>query len=232
MLTLAIDTSTNILSIALVQGDEVLTNKDMATKNNQSEILMSKIAQMMSTCQLLPADLEKIAVAIGPGSYTGIRVGVTVAKSLAYALNLPLVAVSSLEIMASAENNHKDVIVPMMDARRQTVFAGAYQAGENIISDGHYTIGALIDELKEKCQPSDKIVFIGDGANACEELLLTTFQQVCVKNEQALTNSKSISLARLAKTYPVEEDIHQLVPKYLRQTEAEMNLNERNRQTT
>jgi len=220
MLTLAIDTSTSILSVALVQGEEVLASIDEPTKNNQSEILMSRIESMMTECHLKPVDLEKIAVAVGPGSYTGIRVGVAATKSLAYALDIPIVGVSSLEVMANSVTAD-EICVPMIDARRGTVFAGAYlDTGEILIPEGHYLLDDLLLKLDSR---KDKIFFIGDGAVVHKERLLETFAHTRVVAESDFTRSKAEVLAELARKVSPIKNIHALLPNYLRKTEAEMN---------
>jgi len=219
MLTLAIDTSTNILSVALVRGDEVLASIDEQTKNNQSEILLSRIEKMMTECNLKPTDLELIAVAIGPGSYTGIRVGVAAAKSLSYALEIAVVGISSLEIMAklsleeySVIEAKVDIVVPMIDARRGTVFAGAYDSnGDHIISEGHYNINEFLGGLPL----GRSVFFVGDDTLADKESWVT--------RESALEGSKAEVLAMLASNISPIENIHSLKPNYLRKTEAEMN---------
>lgn len=226
MLTLAIDTSTNILSIALTRNEKVLAWMDKETKNNQSEILMSSIESLMNQCQLQPTALEKIAVAIGPGSYTGIRVGVTAAKSLAYALDIPIVEVSSLEIMArfamarfaidrSPMLEQKiDLVIPMIDARRGTVFAGVYDSfGKSVMPDGHYQMKEFLATISQ----NQSVICVGDQSLATRELWLT--------QENKLEGSKGIVLAKLAASMSSHKNSHTVVPNYLRKTEAEMNLN-------
>ena len=223
MVTLAIDTSTSILSVALVRDDEVLASLDEATKNNQSEILVSRIESMMNDCNLKPAELERIAVAIGPGSYTGIRVGVAAAKSLGYALDIPVAGVSSLEVMAQfsleqyfISKSKVEIIVPMIDARRGTVFAGAYDAaGKRIVPDGHYDRNAFLERFPRK---GTSVFYIGD-----ESLVFKT-EELWMTVETVLDEgTKAETLARLANKRPSIENIHKLVPNYLRKTEAEMN---------
>ena len=222
MLTLAIDTSTNILSVALMSGNEVLASINEQTKNNQSEILMSRIEMMMNECSVKPTDLERIAVATGPGSYTGIRVGVAAAKSLAYALDIPVIGVSSLEVMAHAAND-VCLIVPMIDARRATVFAGVYERDVNLIPDGHYKIEELLDKLNLELFESDRVTFIGDGAIAHKERLLTIHEYADVLSETDLEYNKAEVLAKLASDALPIENVHALLPNYLRKTEAELN---------
>lgn len=219
MLTLAIDTSTNILSVALVRGDEVLASVDELTKNNQSEILMSRIEAMMSECGLLPTDLERIAVARGPGSYTGIRVGVAAAKSLGYTLNIPVIGISSLEVMANAVIRTGNVVT-MIDARRGTVFAGAYgNTRAPLISEGHYTLDDLLIQLDFE---NSNVSFVGDGAVVHRDQILA-IDNAHIVAESDFIRSKAEVLAELSTKSSPQGNIHYLVPNYLRKTEAEMN---------
>jgi len=218
VLTLSIDTSTNILSIALVKDHEVLMSINEATLNNQSEILMSRIQETLSQCQVKPSDLDLIGVAIGPGSYTGIRVGVAAAKSLGYALDVPVVGVSSLEAMVYA-SGRKGVVVPMMDARRGTVFASVVDQGRVVVPEGHYELEDLLSRLPVG-QP---ISFVGDGGVAHKERILSVFYACEVMSEVDFKRGKAEVVAELAcKGSPIK-NIHALVPNYLRKTEAEVN---------
>lgn len=220
MLTLAIDTSTNILSVALLQGEEVFASIDEPTKNNQSEILMSRIESMMNDCGKKPADLERIAVAVGPGSYTGIRVGVVAAKSLAYALNIPVVGISSLKVMAMMVVLNKGTVAPMIDARRSTVFASAFtHDGNTLIRQGHYEVKDFLSQLSD-----EQATFIGDGAVVNKEFLLAAVPDAVVISESEFTRSKACVLAELASKALTVENIHHLKPIYLRKTEAELNV--------
>lgn len=219
MLTLAIDTSTSVLSVALVRDEIVLAVVDEVTKHNQSEKLMSRIESMMGECQLKPAHLERIAVAVGPGTYTGIRVGVAAAKSLAYTLNIPVVGVSSLEVMVHAAGV-AGLTVAMIDARRETVFAAAYNERNCIIPDGHYTLDDLFAQLEID---KGSISFVGNGAVAHRKRLLV-LDNAHIVAESDFNRSKAAIVAKLAANASPQENVHQLVPNYLRKTEAEMNL--------
>jgi len=222
MLTLSIDTSTNILSLALVQDGGVLVCFDEPTKNNQSAILMPRIETLLKSKDFGATDLTSIAVAIGPGSYTGIRVGVTAAKSLGYALSIPVAGVSSLAVMAQASGVDTGVIVPMIDARRGTVFAGAYDCnGAVLVSDGHYDLDDLLSQLDFS---NDQVTFIGDVAALYQEKLREQAKNVLVVAENRFSQSKAEALAKLASNGSSPKNIHELVPNYLRKTEAELNL--------
>ena len=127
---LLIDTSNQPMSIALMNDDEVLAIKQQIVKDHSSQ-LMPGIQSLFNESNL-KQELDGIVVAKGPGSYTGVRIGVTVAKTLAYALNTKLYGVSSLKALAATiDTNDKRIIVPIFDARRQAVYTGLYQYENN-----------------------------------------------------------------------------------------------------
>ena len=126
---LLIDTSNQPMSIALMNDDEVLAIKQQI-KDHSSQ-LMPGIQSLFNESNL-KQELDGIVVAKGPGSYTGVRIGVTVAKTLAYALNTKLYGVSSLKALAATiDTNDKRIIVPIFDARREAVYTGLYQYENN-----------------------------------------------------------------------------------------------------
>jgi len=232
MLILGIDTSTSYLSVALVESDdydsEEIGSVQEKTQNNQSEILLSRIETLLNKHGYKPTDLEKIAVAIGPGSYTGVRVGVTVAKTLAYALNIPVTPMSSFIPMRYTPN-HSDITVPMIDARRGTVFAAAFGLTLDegyLIPEGHYEFE---DFLAKVLKLGYEFSFVGDAAIVHKERLLsfaTKERWIFVSDESESSVNKAESIARLSyfeNEFP-SVDCHELKPNYLRKTEAEMNL--------
>lgn len=220
MLILGIDTSTNVLAIALMRDDEVLVSLSEPTKNNQSEILMSRLEKVMDQCQVRPTDVGLIGVAVGPGSYTGIRVGVAAAKSLGYALDVPVVGVSSLEVMAVA-SGAGGVVIPLIDARRGTVFASIVDDGRVVLPEGHYELEDLLRQLPA----GQAISFVGDGGvvQAHKERILSGFNGCEVVMEDQFKRGKAEVVAELALGGSPIKNIHELVPNYLRKTEAEVN---------
>src|SRR3954453_836520 len=128
MNVLAIDTSNYSLGIALVNQEQVIGEYITNMKKNHSIRVMPAIEKLMQDCEMKPTDLEKIVVAKGPGSYTGVRIGVTIAKTLAWTLKIPLSGVSSLGVLASGTGRYFDgYISPIFDARRGQVYTGLYQ---------------------------------------------------------------------------------------------------------
>ena len=131
MKVLAFDTSSKALSVAILDGKNLLADVTVNIKKNHSITLMPAIDFLMASVDLQPSDLDRIVVAQGPGSYTGLRVAVATAKTLAYTLNIELVGVSSLYALAAAADLD-GLVVPIMDARRNNVYAGFYKNGQSV----------------------------------------------------------------------------------------------------
>ena len=175
---------------------------------------MPAIDFLMTNAGLQPEDLDRIAVAQGPGSYTGLRIAVTTAKTLASTLNIDLVGVSSLAAIA-ANLEVAGKVVPLIDARRQNVYAGIYENGASISQEHHVELDKLMDTLKTE----ERLYFTGELANFRELISQTLPQAKFVENaERRLPNAYQI--ARLGAGYePVNVDA--FVPEYLKKVEAE-----------
>ncbi|MDE5978014.1 MAG: tRNA (adenosine(37)-N6)-threonylcarbamoyltransferase complex dimerization subunit type 1 TsaB [Turicibacter sp.] len=223
MFILAIDTSNTILSVALVENNGTLIEVCEETKNDHSKRLMPTIDDLFKKVNRSPQELDLIAVAEGPGSYTGVRIGVTVAKMLSWTLNKPLVGISSLEVLARNIFNENAYLIPLFDARRQTVFAGVYEGDFSnvIIEDGHYELQNLLSNLS---QYDKKMYFLGNDVVKYWDLIESILGSKAFKVEEACLNKPSASvLARLASEKDSVDNVHQFIPKYHRLPEAEMN---------
>lgn len=214
MKLLAFDTSSQALSVALTEDDTLLGKIDLNIKKNHSLTLMPAIDFLMTNAGLQPEDLDRIAVAQGPGSYTGLRIAVTTAKTLASTLNIDLVGVSSLAAIA-ANIDVASKVVPLIDARRQNVYAGIYENGLSVSQEQHIELDKLMETLKTE----ETLIFSGELANFRELIAQTLPQAKFVENaERRLPNAYQI--ARLGAGYePVNVDT--FVPEYLKKVEAE-----------
>ncbi len=214
MKLLAFDTSSQALSVALTEDDNLLGKIDLNIKKNHSLTLMPAIDFLMTNAGLQPEDLDRIAVAQGPGSYTGLRIAVTTAKTLASTLNIDLVGVSSLAAIA-ANVDVAGKVVPLIDARRQNVYAGIYENGLSVSQEQHIELDKLMETLKTE----ETLIFTGELANFRELIAQTLPQAKFVENaERRLPNAYQI--ARLGAGYePVNVDT--FVPEYLKKVEAE-----------
>ncbi len=170
---LQIETATQVCSVALAVNGKTIALKELMAQNIHANFVTLFITEVMETANLKFEDLDAIAVSKGPGSYTGLRIGVATAKGLCFALNKPLIATNTLLMMAEGyiqqNKNFKGLICPMIDARRMEVYTALYD--ENL--KNHMPINAKIidnESFKEELA-NCKIVFIGDGALKCTAAL-------------------------------------------------------------
>ncbi|KQL17637.1 tRNA (adenosine(37)-N6)-threonylcarbamoyltransferase complex dimerization subunit type 1 TsaB [Cytobacillus solani] len=224
MKLLSIDTSNYSLGVALLDGNQVIGEYITNIKKNHSVRVMPAIEALMKDCDVKPSDLSKIVVAKGPGSYTGVRIGVTIAKTLAWTLNIPLTGVSSLEVLAASAGRYfEGVISPVFDARRGQIYTGLYQFSEgNLITKNKDQLVLSKDWAAELKERSDKVLFIGNDL----PLHRKTFEEIigtqAVFAEITEHNPRPAELALLGRDKEAE-DIHSFVPNYIRLAEAEAN---------
>lgn len=176
---------------------------------------MPAIDFLMSSVDPKPQDLDRIVVAQGPGSYTGLRVAVATAKMLAYSLSIDLVGVSSLYALASqVSSRYPDaLVIPLIDARRQNAYVGCYQDKQAIKEDSHRPLDALLSELSSE----KDLIFVGEVA-AFEELITEKLPQARIQ----ATLPSAFELGLLGQTLP-RETVSAFVPNYLKRVEAEEN---------
>jgi len=222
MTILAIDTSNYALGVALLEENQVLGEYITNLKKNHSVRIMPAIQTLMKDCERVPADLTKIVVAKGPGSYTGVRIGVTIAKTLAWTLNIPLVGISSLEILVSGVSRYFDGYVsPLFDARRGQVYTGLYQNQSNellaVKEDRLVMLAEWAESLKESGQ---SIIFIGNDLPLHQAAIEAALGSQAVFAAMTEHNPRPSELAFLGKDKS-GEDIHSFVPNYIRLAEAE-----------
>lgn len=224
MIWLGIDTANTPLSIAIVKDGKVITEENTSTPINHSLRAMPAIEEAFKRAKLSPADIDKIAVAEGPGSYTGVRIGVTIAKTLAWTLDKPLVGLSSLRALAMNGLFFNGLICPLIDARRNHVYAGAYEMKDGLvierIEDKHIAIEELLQDLQAVKEP---ILFIGTDVELYEEIIKEKLKEQAVIAPVQFNLPKASSLIYAAEQIGAEEDVHQFVPEYRRIAEAEAN---------
>lgn len=149
MRCLYIDTSSSFLYTAISEDDKIVASIAEEYGQSLSEIALPRIASMFSENNLSPKDINKIIVVNGPGSFTGIRIGLTIAKVYAWSLNIPITTMYSLESMAVSSKNDK-IHVPIINARRGYVYAAAYDKNYNeILKPQHIELNKLIEILKD-----------------------------------------------------------------------------------
>ena len=221
MKVLAIDTSNSTLGIALIDGNQVMGEYITNVKKNHSVRVMPAIETLLKDCDTKPRDLEKIVVAKGPGSYTGVRIGVTIAKTLAWTLNIPLSAVSSLEALAANGRYFDGLVSPLFDARRGQVYTGLYEYNHEqltvVIEDCNILSSEWANRIKEWNRP---VLFVGQDVGLHCEAISQVLGDLAFFAPTPLSNPRPNELAFIGKD-KMEEDIHHFVPNYVRIAEAE-----------
>lgn len=223
MIYLGIDTSNSPLAIALMEDDTVLIEETSNLKINHSLTAMPAIEEMMKKANVQPADLTHIAVAEGPGSYTGVRIGLTIAKTLAWSLKIPLHLVSSLKVLAANNQNFEGLVCPIMDARRGTAFIGLYEGVglESVLADQHSDVKEFLLKIKELDRP---VLFTGIDAILHETLINEVLGEAAHWSGIQNRLPRASNLILLAQESE-ESAVHHAVPEYRRITEAEANYN-------
>lgn len=220
MTILAIDTSSEVLAVALAREGKIIAEYSSLSKNKHSKRLMPAIVQLLDNVDVKPKDLEKIVVAKGPGSYTGVRIGLSTAKTLAWTLKIPVVGISSLEALSLQVRGRDALICPFFDARRNLVYTGLYDKnGQSIIADQNCLMTDWLDELAKLEQP---IIFISPDLDLFKEVIIDRLGTCAIFTSEGFNTTRAGLLALLGVNGS-EEDVHQLVPSYLRLVEAEVN---------
>lgn len=203
MISLVIDTCTNNVIIGLLKDKQIIDQRNDINDKSLSTNFTVWVKQLLDRNNLIPKDIDTIFVAVGPGSFTGIRVGVTFAKVLAWSLNIKVVPFSSLELIASTSEN--DVIVPLIDARRDYVFAGIYDKNLNSLMEDKYI---LLTDLQNELKKYENIEFIS----------LDEFDFDTIK--------PNVDITKVVEKHFFDTGVnpHSLNPNYLKRTEAEEKL--------
>ncbi|WP_214763029.1 tRNA (adenosine(37)-N6)-threonylcarbamoyltransferase complex dimerization subunit type 1 TsaB [Exiguobacterium sp. s146] len=208
MKQLMIDTATTRLSVALSEHGQIQAEATVMVSKNHAVTLMPMIEQLMTAVKWTPTELERIVVTTGPGSYTGIRIGVTTAKTLAYTLQLPLVGVSALRLMAAAPNTELPVVA-LIDARRGNAYIGHYRQNEAVTPDCHASVAAWLE-----ANMTEPFVVVGDVEPFRDVLASYDYTEA----PAAHSYGRASDLVALGDA---TDDVHAFEPEYLRLAEAE-----------
>lgn len=218
---LAIDTANDVLSIAISKNKVIVAEHTTNIKKDHSSRLMPAVVDLMEEVALTVEELDAIVVGNGPGSYTGTRIGVTTAKTLAWALKIPLFPISSLAMLAYNGVMVKGYISPFFDARRQTVFAALYYAdGETLTEvkkETNVPMKAWLGELKSL---GEEVILMSPHLESFSEIISTE------NNGQLRIAPETMHLPRPANLIMLQNkadavETHVVAPNYLRITEAE-----------
>lgn len=215
-LILQIETSTISCSVAVSLNGQTLAVKEIAERNAHASHLTLFIEEVLAASKKTFFDLNAIAVSMGPGSYTGLRIGVSTAKGLCFALDIPLIAINTLQAMVVGivkSYSGSSLFCPMIDARRMEVYTAVYNDKlEEILPVSAKIIDQ--DSFKDILQ-NHRVVFFGDGAMKCEEAL--SHNRNAVFRESYFNSAKDISALAFEKFELGEfEDVAYFEPYYLK----------------
>ncbi|WP_027109051.1 tRNA (adenosine(37)-N6)-threonylcarbamoyltransferase complex dimerization subunit type 1 TsaB [Lacticigenium naphthae] len=221
MRVLAIDTSNQVMSIALNEDKKLIAELTTNVKRNHSERLMPAIEKLMKEVNWSPDSLNRIAISKGPGSYTGLRIGLTVAKTLAWTLDIDLVAVSSLKVLAANIYAEGQLIVPLFDARRGNIYTGLYKMENGsyvpLEEDTHISSKKWAFYLSKYKRP---MIIVGQDIKKHEVYFKEELADKVKMAEDEWNLPRASRLATLAyEEKPV--NVHTFIPEYLKLTEAE-----------
>ena len=231
MLLLAIDTTTRVCSVALGDQEKILAEYHLNVKNTHSQRLMPLIVSLFRDSGIDKSRLEGVALTIGPGSFTGIRIGMATAKGLCQGLNIPAVGVMTLDALAEACTFFPGLICPILDARKNQVYTALYRGAAGDPEMLQPAAALSIDELGHKLAAyEDEVIFLGDAVEryggALRQILAQYYREMPLPsrlNRPALVLQKRIKLCQ-AKG-PVSPYV--LKPLYIHLPEAERRLQER-----
>ena len=224
MKILAFETSAKAASVALMENGKLLGESYQNTGLTHSQTLMVMAEDLLKSCDLKAQDVEAVAVAAGPGSFTGVRIGVAAAKGFAWGGELPCYGVSTLEAMARNLGAYQGYVVPAMDARRSQVYTAIFHAEKGMLSRMEEDMAISLEELKEKIKNFQEPVFlVGDGALLCYNTLLEEVPGLVLPPEHRM-HQRAAGVALAAQAMADGGDPGNggsLTPNYLRLSQAE-----------
>ena len=224
MKILGIDTSSMAASVAVIEDNKLICEYTINTKKTHSQKLMPMIENMLELSDLSIKEIDAVAICVGPGSFTGLRIGMATAKAIAHVNDIPVIGVNSLEILAANMNLCDKKICSILDAQRNQVYTGRYQyEGTKLTEIKEIGIELIDDLLKELSESDEKWIIVGEAVYKYEDKIKE------IKNIEipAASNNvtKASSLCSVAKEkYDEGKDIYNcynINPLYIRKSQAE-----------
>ena len=224
MRILAFETSAKAASVALTEDGKLLAESYQNTGMTHSQTLMVMAEDLLKQCALTVSAVDAVAVAEGPGSFTGVRIGVAAAKGFAWGRQLPCYGVSTLEAMAVSLGAYQGYVCPVMDARRSQVYNALFYVNHGILTrltpDRAIALSDLKTELLDKNEP---VFLVGDGSNLCYRTLQEEVPGLVLPPEHRM-HQRAVGVALLAEKMAASGmpgDGAALTPNYLRLSQAE-----------
>lgn len=230
MKILSIDTSSKICSVSILEDNEIIIEKHLDNELTHSQKLMPLIDEILKSNNITLSDLDLFACSVGPGSFTGVRIGVSTVKAFNDVTNIPIVAVSSLESLAynTLDSNYKNdakLVLSIIDAKNDNVYYGLFKRNDDTFTLVEELDAKNIDEMIEtlKKYHSSSILFVGDGAEKHQYHLLKHFSRATfVEDKHNRQTSTSVGKAGFHHYINGNYgDSNSISPLYLRKSQAE-----------
>lgn len=225
MKVLGIDSSGMTATVALIEDDKLIAEFTVNNKRTHSETLMPMIDKVLTASETDIRDVELLAIAAGPGSFTGLRIGAATVKGLGMSLDVPVAAIPTCEGLAMNLSGTDRLVCPLMDARRNQVYTGLYRVSgdmpEAVIEQTACDISEIVDKVNEA---GEKVIFLGDGAAIFKEYIESNIRvEFSFANANAsLQRGASIaSLGLLYQKAGKTVSVDEFTPVYLRPSQAE-----------
>ncbi len=225
MKILAVDTATKSCSVAVIDGDTLLAESTSLTGQTHSRHLLNIIDTVLGQAGLKIAQLDGFAVSIGPGSFTGLRIGISSVKGLAFSLNKPVVGVSSLQTLAFQCRQNPYLICPIIDARKKEVYFCHYRFKKGYLEkESQERVASPTEAVRGIREPC---VFVGNGAKLYQELISTGLGGLAhfAAASQDTIQASAVAWLSLPRFKRQEtDDVRLLVPHYIRKSDAQLNM--------
>ena len=224
MRILAFETSAKAASVALLEDDRLVGEIYQNTGLTHSQTLMVMAQDLLNQCNVKVGDIQALAVANGPGSFTGVRIGVAAAKGFAWGAQLPCYGVSTLEAMACSLGIWQGYVCPVMDARRSQVYNALFYVNQGQLSRVTPDRAIALEELQLQLQELEGPIFlVGDGSSLCHSRLAANVPNLVLPAEHRL-HQRATGVALVARKLALageRADGSSLTPNYLRLSQAE-----------
>ncbi|GAE89819.1 tRNA (adenosine(37)-N6)-threonylcarbamoyltransferase complex dimerization subunit type 1 TsaB [Acetivibrio straminisolvens] len=225
MKILALDTSALVAAVAVMEDDRLLGEYMLNHRKTHSQQLIAMIREVLGSLELVPKDIDVFAASTGPGSFTGLRIGVTTVKAMAYAAGKPVVSVPTLDAIAYNIPISSFTICPVMDARNNQVYTALYDWDENGQKRITDYLGIPVSELVKLIKDmGKKVIFAGDAAKMHEEYFRQELGDDFKIAPGSLLLQRASSVAHIAYLKAMNNDLEScfdMVPFYLRKSQAE-----------
>ncbi len=221
MKILAVDTSSKICAVSILKNEKIIKENFLDNGRTHSENFMPLLEQTLNEVNLRIDDIDLISCVVGPGSFTGIRIGVASIKAIAQIKDIPVVSVTSLESLAYNVNEDCNVICSMIDARNNQVYCGIFDKNKNLIEE---YIADDISNVIDKLEKYTNIIFVGDGQVVNREIIKQRLEKNNIKFfENNNQSGKSCGICGYRKFLKNEDvkNYNTLNPIYLRKSQAE-----------